>query len=453
MTRILLVDDAADTRQFLVESILRPEGYEVQVAEDGQAALELIQQFPPDLIISDNMMPRLSGLGLLAALRAEGDLTPFILMTAEGSESLAVQALRLGASDYLIKPFEIDALLAAILRALGGPNRAAILLYQAVDPIIAVDNQHRLTYFNAAASTVLRLQPDTIGQPFLEAINQPSLLAIFEDDTLEERHYEIQTEDSRFWSLQVSLLKESGALLMMHDISPLKELERAKADFVTTISHDLRSPLTTILGYVELIQRVGPLNEQQTRFSENILFSVRSITSLLTDLLELSKIEAGRDTVLEPVRMDAIIRYALETLRSEKEQQQHQIDLQLAPHSTALWGNAIRLKQLVVNLVQNAIKYTPQGGKIDIALYEDGDFTVLQVKDNGIGIPADDHNDIFHKFFRSKNVADKYPGTGLGLSIVRSIVDAHGGRIWLESTLNQGTTFIVMLPTHPTHVA
>jgi two-component system, OmpR family, phosphate regulon sensor histidine kinase PhoR len=445
LTRLLVVDDASETRQFLAENILAPEGYEVFTAQDGQAAYELILKTPPDLIISDYQMPQMNGLDLLAGLHEVGIHIPFILITAEGSEALVLRALRLGAADYLTKPFEISELLAAVERALAR-NPISKLLHHAVDGILAVDAQNRITFCNQEAKRALRLDNEIEGQPVTRVLRQPALLTIFDGTPLETRRYEIQTDDERIWNLQVSSNGTGGALLIMQDISQLKELDRAKTDFVTTISHDLRSPLTAIMGYVELLQRTGSLNDQQKQFTENILFSVRSITALLTDLLELSKIEAGRDITLEPTKMDIIIRYAVETLRNELDLKQQTLNVDIEPGSSSVLGNPIRLKQMLVNLLQNAIKYTPKTGNVSIKLYKDGAFIILQVVDTGIGISAEDLPYIWDKFYRTDEAAENFPGTGLGLAIVKSIVDAHSGRIWTSSTQGTGSTFTVMLP-------
>lgn len=466
--RILLVDDAAETRTFLAESVLAPEGYEVITADNGATALQLALESLPDMIIADYLMPEMTGLELLEALKQQGLNVPFVLITAEGSEALAVRAMRLGVRDYLIKPFAIDDFLETIRRITAEDAKEHIrrtsqvmpdfataqadkllgqLLWEASDILLITDPKNRLYYFNKAAQMIFNLKGDeALGSAVDEMIDHPTLLAIFEEEGIKNKRYEVEFLGDRWFNAHLSNLAGVGKVLIMQDISQLKALDRAKSDFVTTISHDLRSPLTTILGYVELLGRVGPLNDQQTKFIENILFSVRSITAMLTDLLELSRIEAGYDSSREPVQMDIIARYAIETHRRLLEEKKQQLEIDIPTALAPVEGNPIRLKQLVSNLLENAIKYTPPNGAIAVRLFEDNGFIVLQVSDTGIGIPTEDQPYIWDKFYRSAEAVEGFPGTGLGLSIVKSIVDAHGGRIWTDSVPNEGSTFTVMLP-------
>jgi len=233
---------------------------------------------------------------------------------------------------------------------------------------------------------------------------------------------------------------------VMQDISHLKELDRIKSDFVTAVSHDLRSPLPAILGYVELLRRTGPLNDAQGKFVERIVFSVQSITALISDLLELGKIEAGFDENRAPTYLQDVVRHAIEAQRHQIETKQHTLDLSLPEVSRPVLGNPLRLRQLVANLLENAIKYTPPAGHIRIVLDTEEEFLVRRVTDSGIGIQQKDLPFIFDKFYRSDEAIDYYSGTGLGLSIVKGIVERHGGRIWVESQPGKGSTFIVMLP-------
>jgi two-component system NtrC family sensor kinase len=232
----------------------------------------------------------------------------------------------------------------------------------------------------------------------------------------------------------------------MQDITHLKELDRIKSDFVSTVSHDLRSPLTAILGYVELIDRAGPVTEQQREFIRRVQFSVNNITALINDLLDLGRIEAGFDSRKEIVPLGAIINYAIEGLRSRLAEKDQSLMTEIAPKLPTVLGNPVRLRQLMGNLIGNAIKYTPAHGKIAVRGHAEEDQIIIQVMDNGPGIPATDQPYIFDKFYRASNVPMDTPGTGLGLAIVKSIVDNHQGRIWVDSAVGQGTTFTVVLP-------
>ncbi len=457
--RILVIDDAHETRSLLVDNVLRMEGYDASSAADGYEALDIVHESTFDLIIADYLMPNMTGLEFLKTIRQNGILTPFILITAEGSEQLAVRALRLGVRDYLIKPFSISDFLDAIERILNEPTpipspssldvQLLDMIKHIKDPVIIVSHEQQILYVNDIAQKTFNINHNPHEAPTLkQAIQHRDLYAIFNDNNVPVGRYEIEINDQLIFNAHVSPIAGQGYVVTMQDISKLKELEKTRSEFVTAISHDLRSPLTTILGYVELLKRAGSLNEQQEKFTDNILLSVKSITALLTDLLELSKIEAGLDTTRDIVQMELIVRYAVETHKNDMDARQQELSIDLQPSLSPILGNPIRLKQMVSNLIQNAIKYTPVGGAIRLTLYEDDPFLILEVSDTGIGIPMKDQPYIWDKFFRSDETAERYPGTGLGLSIVKTIIEAHSGRIWLNSIPDEGTTFTVMLPTH-----
>jgi two-component system NtrC family sensor kinase len=197
---------------------------------------------------------------------------------------------------------------------------------------------------------------------------------------------------------------------------------------------------------VELIDRVGPVNEQQREFIRRVQISVHSITALINDLLDLGRIEAGFDVRKEIVPISPIIHYAIDGLRGRASEKSLEMRVEIRDDLPHVLGNPVRLRQMASNLVSNAIKYTPAGGNISISAHAEDGQIILQVADNGPGIPANDQPYIFDKFYRASNVPLDAPGTGLGLAIVKSIVENHLGRIWVDSALGQGTVFTVVLP-------
>lgn len=235
----------------------------------------------------------------------------------------------------------------------------------------------------------------------------------------------------------------------MQDITHLKELDRIKSEFVSVVSHDLRSPLTAILGYVELLSRVGPINEAQSEFIRRVQNNVHHIAALINDLLDLGRIEAGFDQEMESYYLSALVRDVVEGVRPTSEEKNQTLELKLAPHLPPNWGNPLRLRQAINNLVGNAIKYTPKGGTVVVETQQEADQIVMRVCDSGVGVPLADQPYIFDKFYRAEAVADSHRGTGLGLSIVKSVVERHQGRVWVESELGKGSTFSVVLPIIP----
>ena len=630
---ILVADDNRDIRDFLEQAVLIPAGYAVRSVGDGMSALTLALDLRPDLVISDLQMPGLQGLDLIRRLRQERPTLPVILMTSEGSETVALEALRAGAADYLAKPFEAEQMLAAVGRALaegrrwraleqdqadarqsavilerrlqeletlsligrtvtavldlnsvlttvveaavrltgaeegslllldprsgelymrasknfdeefartfrlhvqdslagqvlakgepvildekspqkiktsylvhsllyvplrvrgkmigvlGVDNRKAgramtaqdqtVMMAMADYAAIAVDNaqlyqeseaergkletiltqtesgvmvldpENRIVLINRAARRIYGVEGDVAGRSLAEVTEDPRLLALVRMASEAPRREELEAPDGRIFSALRSLVPEVGQAIVMHDITHLKELDRIKSEFVTTVSHDLRSPLTAILGYVELIERAGSVNDQQREFIRRVRLSVDQMTRLVSDLLDLGRIEAGLDAAREVTPISVLARYALDGLRSAAEVKQLAVEPTLPDDLPMVRGDPFRLRQMIGNLLENAIKYTPVGGRIEIQSAAEGDQVILRISDSGPGIPAGDQPYIFDKFYRGSNVPEESGGTGLGLSIVKSIVDNHQGRIWVDSQPGNGTTFTVVLP-------
>lgn len=325
------------------------------------------------------------------------------------------------------------------------------ILQNTEDGVIVVDGASRLIMINDAARKALNLSTAEVGGlPLSDVIQNTDLLNLFAHPGTASltRRAEIALEDSRVFNAHLTPIPGVGRVVVMQDITHLKQLDRIKSEFVTTVSHDLRSPLTTITGYLELIKRVGPVTDQQTEFIERISASVNAITTLITDLLDLGRIETGFDSQKEPLNLPLVVRYAVEGLAAKAEGKKLHLVTKLPEKLPPVFGNPTRLRQLAANLVENAIKYTPDDGVITVAVREADEHELIVVSDTGIGIPLADQPYVFDKFYRSKNVPEEIQGTGLGLSIVKSIVENHGGRIWVDSTPGQGATFTVVLPKH-----
>jgi len=320
------------------------------------------------------------------------------------------------------------------------------ILTQTESGVIVLDPENRVMLINRAARLVYRVEGDVAGRSLAEVVEDPRLLALARVGGDAPRREELESPDGRVFSAQRTLIPGVGQAIVMHDITHLKDLDRIKSEFVTTVSHDLRSPLTAILGYVELIERAGSVNDQQREFIRRVRLSVEHMTRLVADLLDLGRIEAGLDASLEVTPITVLARYALDGLRSAAEMKQQKVETVLSDDLPMVRGDPYRLRQMIANLLENAIKYTPANGEIVVAAVVEGDQVILRVSDSGPGIPAADQPYIFDKFFRASNVPDDTGGTGLGLSIVKSIVDSHQGRIWVDSQLGRGTTFTVVLP-------
>jgi signal transduction histidine kinase len=228
----------------------------------------------------------------------------------------------------------------------------------------------------------------------------------------------------------------------------LLELDRMKDQFVSTVSHELRTPLTSMVGYLEILlgREAGDLNEEQQHFLEIVERNSSRLNALIEDILVTSRIDTGRLS-LEPTAVDLgqLVAEQIESIRGAAEHKGVQLELVRAGHTPELWADPMRLGQVVDNLLSNAVKFTPAGGTVRSTLGVKGDTVRLEVSDTGVGIPPDEVDRLFDRFFRA-STARTVPGTGLGLSIARGIAEAHGGAVTLWSELGVGTTFVVELP-------
>ncbi|HEY3345070.1 MAG TPA: ATP-binding protein [Anaerolineaceae bacterium] len=327
-------------------------------------------------------------------------------------------------------------------------NKLETILTRIQDGVIVLDPDDRILIVNQTVRDAFHLDGDTLaGMAMSEVFEHQELLDLIGNpDKRSLNHGELTLDDGRIFSVQLTPIPEVGLALTLHDITYLKKLDRIKSDFVSTVSHDLRSPLTAILGYVDLLDRAGPVNDQQHTFIEHIQVSVENITSLVDDLLSLGRIEAGFDTRKEMVPLLRTVYFCVDGFRTRMEEKKQQLTLDIPEELPSLFGNPIQLRQMLDNLVENAVKYTPPGGQIQIQAQVQRNQVILRVSDTGMGIPPVDLPHIFDKFYRASNVPAETPGTGLGLSIVRSIVESHQGRIWVESVSGQGTAFTIVLP-------
>jgi len=329
-------------------------------------------------------------------------------------------------------------------------NKLLTTLQNIDDGVIVLSEDLRIIYINPSARRIFGLGLIGLtGRLLFDVVSHPDLRGLIDsirDNPL--KFNEIRFEDGRVFYAHYAPISGVGVAITLQEITHLKMLDRLKSDFIHTVSHDLRSPLTSIVGYVELLERVGPLNDQQRDFVRRVQASAKDITYLVNELLDLGRIEAGFDTHMDRVQLEDILRYTLENLAKQAEDKSIALTSDVDGAVSPVMGNPIRLRQVVDNLLSNAVKYTPNGGSVIARLHSEEGQIILSVKDTGVGIPAADQPHIFEKFYRASNAPKNTQGAGLGLAIVKTIVDNHEGRIWVESTPGQGTTFYVVLPVY-----
>ncbi len=632
--KVLIVDDDARSIEFIRDSLLVPSGYTALCATDGEEALHLALTEQPDLMLLDLQMPKMDGFDVLKALRQAGRDIPVILITAYGSETVAVQAFRLGVRDYFPKPFKVTEIMEAVERSLAeahlrkekeelaerlelvnreleqrlrqltilygisksvtslldlnklltriveatmyvtGAEEISLFLldeetqelqlravqragdeqargvmesgddavvrqvmttgqvamiesprsrktdplqvtlaaplksregtigvlhattktamepfsdndryvlsvladYAAIaienarlfqeveeqrgkletiltgteDVIVVTDENGRVLLMNPAAAEAFDVEPaQTIGRPLLEVTGHELLNKLLSQQMAKKSsaNLEVPLPDGRTFYAGLSPIPDVGWALIMRDITHIKELDKMKSDFVATITHDLRSPLTSIQSLLKLLPQVGELNEEQQQFTARAMRNVEHMQDLIGGLLDIARIEAGVDMQTGPIYVDVVVNEAAQYLEGAVQDKELSLEVILPDDLSVVEGNHTRLVQVMTNLLDNAIKYTSRGGSIKVSAGEDEDQITVYVTDTGVGIPASARPHIFDKFYRVQGPATReVEGVGLGLATVKSIVERHGGQVFVESRVGHGSTFCFTLP-------
>jgi two-component system, OmpR family, phosphate regulon sensor histidine kinase PhoR len=448
----ILIYSSTESTELVDASSLISAGYDVVAVTQPQAVDSWLRTFLADslLIVADPSFD--SGLRYSAQLLEGYPYLSIILISTDISLSNLKQALEIGLFDCLSIPLDPTNLLRSVQRNLARQKylqdwfRLTRVLENLEDGVILANNDGHLLMINRSARNIFSLEDTPLeGKSVNEVLPHPDLLDLFKTQNSFPRRSEISFGDKQVFSAQASLIPEIGIAIVLQEITHLKELDRRKTDFVNTVSHDLRSPLTAIYGFIGLIDRVGPINEQQAEFIHHIQSSVQNITSLINDLMELDRLEAGYDIHMVDVNLIETINKSIEMLDYQLNEKMQELVQTIPADVPAIIGNPLQLQRMITNLIENAIKFTPPLGKISVHVRGEGSQLILQVSDNGPGIPLEDQPHVFEKFYRASNLSQTTSGTGLGLSIVQSIVEKHHGRIWLESSPS-GTTFTVILP-------
>ena len=332
--------------------------------------------------------------------------------------------------------------------------RLSTFLSSATDLIIVVDRTYRVLLANPAARESLAPDQEWENQLLSDVVQNETLLELFKKaKQLDATFGEVPLPDGRTLHASISPISSgdeqfAGWMAALQDVSHLKELDEMKTEFINAVSHDLRSPLSGILIATHLVSQTGDVNDQQREFLETIEQRVSAMTEQIDDLLDAARIEAGIDMELEPCAIAPLISQAVNQLEEQLQDKQLKLEVIINTNLPPVIGNARRLRQVLSNLISNAIKYTLDGGEINIRGKFSHDEIVVSIQDTGIGIPLADQSHVFDKFYRVERPEQAHiKGTGLGLAITRSIVEKLGGRIWVQSEVNMGSTFSFVLPT------
>ena len=480
-SHVLLADDNTDMREY-IRRLLSPR-WDVTTVSNGREALQALQRRRPDLIITDVMMPLLDGFGLLQELRLDENTRkiPVLMLSARAGEESRVEALEAGATDYLVKPFAARELLARVDSVLlrgriqsieeAQARRMEEVFSQAPVAIaILRGQQHTFEVANPSYLEMVDNRP-LVGKPIREALPELAGQGIFE---LLDMVY-ATGEVFRASALEVMLNRGGkpvkcvfdlvyqpmfhegaveGIAVVAFEVTELAlarhqaELaNRAKDEFLAMLGHELRNPLAPILTALQLMRLRGTVGGEKER--SVIERQVKHLVGMVDDLLDVSRVTRGKIELRRArVELSEVVAQAIETASPLLEQHRHVLTLEVPQEGLVVSADAPRLAQVVANLLTNAAKYTPNGGKVWVSARAENGEAVLTVRDSGIGIDREMLGRIFEPFTQERQALDRSQGgLGLGLAIVRSLVSLHGGYVSAQSEgREKGTQFIVRLP-------
>ncbi len=497
--RILVADDNADMRDY-IGRLLRDAGWSVETVSDGAQALERVRADPPELLITDVMMPRLDGFGLLRALRADEGTRelPVVMLSARAGEERRVEGLEAGAEDYLVKPFAARELLARVnLRVARAQARRAekerrqllndifmqapalIATLRGPEHVFDVINARYQEFFagrRLEGLAVVKALPELRGQSVLELLHRVYQTG----ETAYGAELPVQVmRDGRevqvFFNFVYQALRDregkvEGVLVFAFDVTPqvesrqrvellmseVRAADQRKDEFLAMLAHELRNPLAAISMS---LSRMDPQDGDPQRVQRHRGVARRQVTNLVRlvdDLLDVSRLSRGRIELRKtPQALGEIVQNAVSATRGMIDERRHALTLGIAAGPFQVLGDPTRLEQVVTNLLTNAAKYTEPGGAIRVSLGREagptGAQSVLKVKDSGRGIPAQMLDQVFDLFVQVDATLERTSGgLGLGLTVVRRLVELHGGTVEAHSRgTGLGSEFVVRLPLAP----
>jgi signal transduction histidine kinase/PleD family two-component response regulator len=328
-------------------------------------------------------------------------------------------------------------------------HQLSAVLQSVADAILTFDREGRLVLLNPAGEKLFTREQAKAGFPLSAGHDCDVLNGILEESrkSKEPKTGEIVWHDGRIFSALFTPIEDGGCVALLHDISQFKEVEKVKSDFILTASHDLKDPITVITLLSQMIAKAGPLNEKQLEHAGHIHSTAESMNDLVQSLLELAKADLGMELKQDPVNVNTLVFEVIGELGPQAETKGQALLFKKTDDRSLVKGNPLQLRQALRNLIGNAIKYTAANGSITLSVEIDAQVVIVKVRDNGYGIPAEELEYIFDRYYRVRSeYVNEVEGNGLGLAIVKSIVERHGGQISVKSTPGKGSCFTLTLP-------
>ncbi len=486
LTKVLVVDDERDIRDGC-ERVLSRLGFEVDTAANGEEGLAALEKEPSAIVLLDLKMPGLDGMEVLRRLRESYPEVLVIIVTGFATVETAIEAMKLGAYDFITKPFKPDELRLTVARAAEHQrvkeerdrlwvererglwaittekSRLKTVINSMAEGVLITDRELRILLCNPAFIRLIGLAQDCAVGTCLDQVAALTPLHEMARQLSQDQSRpqaitkEVFVDKPRATYLRASINtiageggEALGLVTLLQDVTDMKELERKKSEFVAMVTHELRAPLAAVDTQFEVVLKglAGELTDKQRHLLSRMRKRLGGTLELINDLLDLSRMEA-RTFVQEKkmVGINPIIREAAEMMEAEVEEKGLTLALYLAPDLPQILVDPQSIREVVVNLLSNAVRYTPAEGLIQVSSGFDAGYVHFTVADTGIGIPKEDLDKIFDRFYRVKSEKTRNViGTGLGLPIVEAIVKDHLGFVRVASEPDKGTVFRVMLP-------
>jgi PAS domain S-box-containing protein len=474
--RILIVDDDPALLQALPRALqLRLDGLGIDTSETAADALERIREVDYDAIVTDIKMPGMDGLALLGEIRSMRPRTPTLLITGHGEHDLAIQALRGGAYDFVQKPIDRDYFVASLERAIQlrrldreverqrhALERHARVLEHVDDGVFLVDEGGVIQHWNPAAHAITGLSEEAVlGRRAEEALpgwdtvgSLIPIAALPGPGSRSAKTVPLEVDGRELW-LSISGVKfADGVVYAFRNLTEERALDELKGEFVATVSHEIRTPLAAIYGSAQTLRRKDLALDDERRESllDVITHESERLTRIAGDILLANSLDSDRLRLERvPVDLDGLTRDVVDQMQTCFAQRD---DISIHFSSRALdapvAGDADKLRQILMNLIENAVKYSPDGGRIEVEVEASDNRVRVVVRDEGIGIPPGEEQRIFGKFYRvDPQLSRGVGGTGLGLYISRELVRRMQGRVSVAPHEGRGSTFLVDLPLAP----
>ncbi len=483
--KILIVDDEKSLRTG-TKRLLESEGCQVDAAENGNEGITLGTSIDYDIAIIDLKMPDTDGITVMREIMKIYPHTICLIATGYASYDTAIEAAKEGAFDYIPKPFSSEEILQKVkegfykrqllleteklkkereerfLEVAFEKTRLNTVINSISDGLLVINKQGQAVLYNPSVLKLLHLDNIIIEDYIVDKLHPEvagQLNKILSAQQFELKSYSAQFNLNYEHKIYVEATSSpvphpdgslAGVVIVFKDITELKELEILKSQFVSMVSHELKSPISAVLGFLKLFSEHDiVLTEKQKQ--DYILRSqgrLEGLLKMINDLLDISRLEMKKiKREIQPIDISDSLHLVIELFRRELNEKEIILTINNKENIPSIYADEEEISRILINLVSNAIKYNKYRGTIDISVYSASNYVIFEIKDSGIGMKPAEKEKLFQEFFRAKNELTKsINGTGLGLSIVKRIMDFYSGKIEVESEFGKGTSLKLFFP-------